>query len=265
MNNDEIIKKFQELKESTQALAYKNKTEKDKIKKRLEMLIRNKFGNESHYLKDLLDVEFYYHPIMWFVGQDFSREDRECWEEGKQQWCNLIDTLIEEIISFPSEKEITQTTIIQTTESNQSKKIFIVHGHDNEMVQTVARFIIKLGFEPIILREQPNQGRTIFEKFEDFSDVDFALVLFSPDDEGKSLEEEILHKRPRQNVVFELGFFIGRLGRQNVVVLHREVNDFEMLSDFQGVLFEPYREGWEFRVAKEITAAGFDVNLNNLV
>lgn len=264
MNNYEIIKKFQELKESTQALAYKNKTEKDKIKKRLEMLIRNKFGNESHHLKDLLDVEFYYHPIMWFVGQDFSREDRECWEEGKQQWCNLIDTLIEEIISFPSEKEITQTTIIQTTESNQSKKIFVVHGHDNEMVHAAARFITQLGFEPVILREQPNQGRTIIEKFEDYADVPFAIVLFSPDDLGKSKDDENLNPRPRQNVVFELGFFIGKLARKNVVVLHREVDDFEMLSDYKGVLFEPYRDGWEFKVAKEIIAAGFEVDLNRL-
>jgi len=72
MNNDEIIKKFQELKESTQALAYKNKTEKDKIKKRLEMLIRNKFGNESHYLKDLLEVEFYCNPFIYLAYKDYS-------------------------------------------------------------------------------------------------------------------------------------------------------------------------------------------------
>ena len=262
MNNNELIEKFHELKVNTESLSYDNKSEKDKIKKRLEMLIRNKFGNDSHYLNDLLETEFYYHPLIWFAGQDLSREDRETWEEGKQKWCNLIETMIEEIQSFSSSKTLPEP---KSKDNKNGQRIFVVHGHDNEMVETVARFIIKLGFEPIILREQPNQGRTIIEKFEDFSDVDFALVLFSPDDEGKSIEEEILHKRPRQNVVFELGFFIGRLGRQNVVVLHREVNDFEMLSDFQGVLFEPYREGWEFRVAKEIKAAGFEVNLNNLV
>ncbi len=262
MKNNELVEKFHELKVNTENLSYDNKSEKDKIQKRLEMLIRNKFGNDSHYLSDLLETEFYYHPLIWYAGQDFSREDRETWEEGKQKWCNLIETMIEEIQSFSSSKTLPEP---KNKDNKNGQRIFVVHGHDNEMVETVARFIIKLGFEPIILREQPNQGRTIIEKFEDFSDVDFALVLFSPDDEGKSIEEEILHKRPRQNVVFELGFFIGRLGRQNVVVLHREVNDFEMLSDFQGVLFEPYREGWEFRVAKEIKAAGFEVDLNNLV
>lgn len=265
MNDDELIIKLQELKKTTEPLVYDNKSEKDKIQKRLDMLIRKKFGNESHYLQDLLDVEFYYHPIMWFAGQDFSREDRECWEEGKQKWCNLIDTLIEEIISFPSEKEITQTTIIQTTESNQSKKIFIVHGHDNEMVHAAARFVTQLGFEPVILREQPNQGRTIIEKFEDYADVPFAIVLFSPDDLGKAIDQKTLRPRPRQNVVFELGFFIGRLGRDKVVVLHKVVENFEMLSDFHGVLFQPFQDGWELFVAKEVKSVGFDVDLNKLV
>ena len=133
------------------------------------------------------------------------------------------------------------------------------------MVQTVARFISNLGFEPIILREQPNQGMTIIEKFENYSDVDFAIVLFSPDDLGKAKDDDKLNPRPRQNVVFELGFFIGKLSRKNVVVLHREINDFEMLSDFQGVLFQPYHKGWEFSIAQEMKSVGFKIDLNKLV
>lgn len=264
MTNDDIIKRFQELKESTQSLAYDNKTEKDKIKKRLEMLIRNKFGDESHYLKDLLEVEFYYHPLIWFAGQDLSREDRESWDEGKHNWCNLIDTMIEEIQSFPPAIETTQTSVSGKVFSARNRKIFVVHGHDDEMVQATARFVKQIGFDPVILREQPNQGRTIIEKFEDYADVPLAIVLFSPDDLGKAASEDSLKPRPRQNVVFELGFFIGKLGRNKVIVLHKVVENFEMLSDFQGVLFEPYKDGWEFKIAKEIKAAGFDVDLNQL-
>ena len=264
MNSDEMIKRFHELKESTQTLAYDNKTEKDKIKKRLEMLIRNKFGDESHYLKDLLDVEFYYNPLIWFAGQDLSREDRESWEEGKHKWCNLIDTMIEEIQSFPSPREVAQAFVTEKVVPTQNRKIFVVHGHDDEMVQATARFLKQIGFDPVILKEQPNQGRTIIEKFEDYADVPFAIVLFSPDDLGKAVGEDSLKPRPRQNVVFELGFFIGKLGRNKVVVLHKVVEHFEMLSDFQGVIFEPYKDGWEFKVAKEIKAAGFDVDLNKL-
>lgn len=261
MKNDDLILRFQELKCSTVALEYDNKTEKDKIQKRLEMLIRNKFGDDSHYLADLLETKFYYHPLMWFAGDDFSKEHRESWEEGKQKWCNLIETMIEEILTFSSDVKSSDTKI---DPNNKNQRIFIVHGHDNEMVHAAARLVAHLGFEPVILIEQPNQGRTIIEKFEDFSDVPFAIVLFSPDDQGKAVNETDLKPRPRQNVVFELGFFIGKLGRDKVVVLHKVVENFEMLSDFQGVLFEPFREGWEFKIAREIKSAGFDVDLNKL-
>jgi hypothetical protein len=262
MKNRELVEKFHELKVNTENLSYDNKSEKDKIKKRLEMIIRNKFGNDSHYLNDLLKVEFYYDPLIWFGGEDYSREHREAWEEGKQKWCNLIETMIEEIQFFSSDGNLLEPKI---DSNNKSQRIFIVHGHDNEMVEASARFVKKLGFEPIILREQPNQGRTIIEKFEDYSDVDFAIVLFSPDDLGKSKGDKNINPRPRQNVVFELGFFIGKLGRKNVVVLHKIIEDFEMLSDFQGVLFHPFQEGWELFIGREIKSVGFDVDLNRLL
>lgn len=261
MNNDELKIKLQDLKAATETLGYDDKVEKDRIEKRLEMLIRNKFGDESHYLNDFKQTEFYYRPFILFPPQDYSREYRETWEEGKQQWKNLIETMIEEIQSFSIGENPANP---QPHTVNKGQKIFIVHGHDNEMVEASARFVTKLGFEPIILREQPNQGRTIIEKFEDYANVDFAIVLFSPDDLGKSKDADKLNPRPRQNVVFELGFFIGKLGRKNVVVLHKIIDDFEMLSDFQGVLFEPFTVGWEFKVAKEIMSIGIVVDLNKL-
>jgi len=258
MKDDELIITLTGIIQNANTIPFNDHLTKDKVQKRLKMLVRKRFGDNSYYLYDVINNDFSDYSLILGATED---KYRNAWEAGKKKLVNLIETMIEEIKTFPIVSGDTQS---KSEVDKSYQKIFIVHGHDNEMVQTVARFVSKLGFEPIILREQPNQGRTIIEKFEDFSDVDFALVLLSPDDEGKSIEEEILHKRPRQNVVFELGFFIGRLGRQNVVVLHREVDDFEMLSDFQGVLFESYREGWEFRVAKEIKAAGFEVDLNRL-
>ncbi|MEE8356570.1 MAG: nucleotide-binding protein, partial [Anaerolineales bacterium] len=102
-----------------------------------------------------------------------------------------------------------------------SKKIFIVHGRDEEAKDSLARFLEKLGLEVIILHEQPNQGRTIIEKFEDYSDVGFAVVLLTPDDIGGRANDLELLPRARQNVVFELGFFIGALGRERVCALHK--------------------------------------------
>lgn len=264
MNSEQTIETLKSIKQEVLSLGYKDKITKDRLQRRLEMIIDNYFGSKSKYAIDIGTTNFDYSLPMRPLKIDYTEHFHKAWEDGKLIWTNIIDIMIEEIQSFPSIKKEALSKAAPKTDSNQNRKIFIVHGHDDEMVQASARLVTKLGFDPIILREQPNQGRTIIEKFEDYSDVPFAIVLFSPDDEGKSLKETHLHKRPRQNVIFELGFFLGKLGRQNVVVLHKEVEDFEILSDFQGILFEPYHNGWELKIAKEIKAAGFEVDLNKL-
>ena len=144
--------------------------------------------------------------------------------------------------------------------------IFIVHGHDDAAKLSVARFVEKLGLHEIILHEQPNKGRTIIEKFEDYSNVVFAIVLLTPDDIGypqNKPEEE--KPRARQNVIFELGFFVGKLGRNRVCALHK--GDVEILSDFDGVLYVPMGSGngWKLELAKEMKGAGIEFDLNKAV
>ena len=255
MNNQELIVLLEEIKEKVSSLVYQDEIGKDKIIHRLEMIIRNQFGVDSHYLYEVLNNDFSDYSII--ISDDFN-EHRNAWEVGKQKLITVIDTIVEEMKLFANAE-------VEKTETHKLfKKIFIVHGHDNEMVQESARFITKLGFEPVILREQPSKGKTIIEKFENYSDVDFAIVLFSPDDFGRAKEDKKDHPRPRQNVVFELGFFIGKLGRQSVVVLHKVIDDFEIFSDFQGVIFHPFQKGWEMDVAKEIKSVGFNVDTNKL-
>ncbi|AJG22217.1 putative nucleotide-binding protein [Cupriavidus basilensis] len=144
-----------------------------------------------------------------------------------------------------------------------SNKVFIVHGHDDGARQSVARFLEKIGFEPIILQEQANRGRTIIEKFEEHGDVGFAVVLLTPDDEGRAKGGE-LQPRARQNVVLELGYFIGRLGRHKVCAL--KSGDLELPSDYQGVLWETMDAGggWKLSLARELKAAGHEVDLNKV-
>lgn len=107
--------------------------------------------------------------------------------------------------------------------ANGSTKVFIVHGHDRAVKESTIRFVEKLGLTPVVLDESPNKGRTIIEKFEDLAaDVVFAIVLFTPDDVGgKAARGTKLQRRARQNVVFELGFFVGRLGRDRVCFTKR--------------------------------------------
>jgi hypothetical protein len=102
----------------------------------------------------------------------------------------------------------------------QSRRVFVVHGHDEGTREAVARLLERLDFKPIILHEQANQGRTIIEKVEAHGDVAFAVILLTPDDEGCAAGSTP-EPRPRQNVLLELGYFIGRLGRGRVCALRR--------------------------------------------
>lgn len=146
------------------------------------------------------------------------------------------------------------------------RDVFIVHGRDEAAKEKVARFIEKLGLTAIILHEQPNAGRTIIEKFEDYSNVSFAVVLLTPDDMG-ALKDELngASPRARQNVIFELGYFIGKLGRNRTCALYKE--DVEIPSDYQGVLWIPLDPAgaWKLKLAREIKNSGINVNLSGVV
>jgi predicted nucleotide-binding protein len=148
-----------------------------------------------------------------------------------------------------------------------SKKVFVVHGHEGEPKQAVARFLESLGFEPVILHEQPNGGRTIIEKFEKNADVGFAVVLLTPDDVGgeKGLVFSMARPRARQNVVFELGYFIGKLGRSRVCAL--KLGDVEVPSDFSGVVYVPYDSNgaWRQALGQELEEAGYEVDWNKVM
>ena len=143
-------------------------------------------------------------------------------------------------------------------------KVFIVHGRDNELKESVARFIEKLGLEAIVLHEQPNAGKTIIEKFENAADVGFAIVLLTPDDEGGLVGEE-KHSRARQNVVFELGYFIGRLKRSHVAALVK--GNVEIPSDINGFAYIGVDNAgfWKMKVAQELKACGYDIDMNKIV
>ena len=141
-----------------------------------------------------------------------------------------------------------------------ARKIFIVHGHDTGSREAVARFVEKMGFEAIILQEQANQGMTIIEKVDAHGDVGFAIVLLTPDDIGSKAGGS-LQPRPRQNVLVELGYFIGRLGRANVCALATS-NTMELPTDFAGVVWEPFDQAgaWKAALIRELHAAGFDID-----
>ena len=144
-----------------------------------------------------------------------------------------------------------------------SRRVFVVHGHDEGARETVARFLMQLGFEPIILHEQANKGRTVMEKVEAHGQVGFAVVLLTPDDEGCA-KGGTPEPRARQNVLLELGYFLGRLGRDKVCALKR--GTLEIPSDFAGVVWESMEgSSWKQALGRELKAAGYEIDWNKVM
>ena len=213
--------------------------------------IRNTISDESPWIKRIISIKW--HPS--FVSTD-NGIYLKTWNNAKANFQGVLASIMSEV-------ELYANTAIDRGQGIKSDKVFIVHGHNNEIKLAVARLIMQLDLTPIILHEQPNKGRTIIEKFEKLSDdVSFAIVLLSADDvmqDGKH--------RARQNVILELGYFIAKLGRENVVALYDTSTEVEIPSDITGVLYEPYDNPngvWRFEVIQELKAAGFDVDANIL-
>ena len=213
---------------------------------------------------DDLASDYEHKPFAWPVA---PRSFAERISEYADKFDHYIDRLVsikDRLELIPESSNSSQLMVLRSDDRvTPPCKVFIVHGHDEEALQSVARFIESLDLKPIILREQPNQGRTVIEKFEDYADVSFAVVLLMPDDVGKGKDESDLKPRARQNVIFELGFFVAKLGRKNVCALHR--GNVEILSDYQGVLWESMDgDAWHLKLAKEMKAAGIAIDLNKL-
>lgn len=162
--------------------------------------------------------------------------------------------------NYPPKKAVESAN----SEAKCSNKIFIVHGHDNAAIHEMARTLEKGGFDPIILREQPDDGLTIIEKIEQYTDVGYAVVLYTQCDVGraKALPVEQEKFRARQNVVFEHGYLIGKLSRSRVCALVK--GDVETPGDISGVVFVPMDEdgAWKMRLARNMKNAGFSVDMN---
>ncbi|EGI3967405.1 nucleotide-binding protein [Escherichia coli] len=165
-------------------------------------------------------------------------------------------------------KEVTEK--IETTSGKEvaplsihadNKKVFVVHGQDNAIKSEMARFLDKAGLELIILHEQASSSNTIIEKIEANSDIGYAVVLYTPCDIGaRKVDNPDLKSRARQNVVFEHGYFIGRLGRSRVSALL--VEGVEAPNDISGVVYIDLdtRGAWKIDLAKELIAAGYNID-----
>lgn len=163
-----------------------------------------------------------------------------------------------------AKKNIPQKGASKPVVSRDLSRVFIVHGRDDLAKIDVARFVERLGFEAVILHEQASSGQTIIEKIEANTNVGFAVVLYTPCDVGGVVDGP-QQSRARQNVVFEHGYLIGKLGRHNVSALVK--GDVEIPNDISGVVYVPLDQygAWRVALAKELRTAGYPVDMNRVV
>lgn len=145
------------------------------------------------------------------------------------------------------------------------KQVFIVHGHDDQLKTKVENVLLKLGLEPIILSQEPNEGDTIIEKFErKSSNADYAIILLTADDKGMPKNDKRYRFRARQNVIYEMGYFRAKLGKRNLCYMYEE--EVELPSDIKGIGYVAVNNNdkWQFELVKELQSCGFNVSADSL-
>ncbi|MEY0226326.1 TIR domain-containing protein [Providencia rettgeri] len=197
--------------------------------------------------------------VLFFYNRQSMLSDKFMIDITKELLSTLGDIIKKTV------KEKINDTIDKNEEISLASEVFIVHGHDNELKTEIARFIESLDLKPIILHEKSSNGKTIIEKIEHYSNAGFGIVLYTPCDLGCAKDDqESMKSRARQNVVFEHGYLIGKLGRQRVTAIVK--GDIEKPNDISGVVYITHdpNEGWKISLVKELIGAGYDIDTSKL-
>lgn len=226
--------------------------------------LKYSFNKPQTEYKEAYDMEGY-----TFLGRigEYKNEVEDYKDRIYRRTKNLKNLINITDLLRQSETVVVPSNFIHTPSTSIAKdEVFIVHGHDEVAKIKTARFIERLGFKPIILHEQASSGKTVIEKIEVYSNVGFGIVLYTPCDiGGKDEKEPILRPRGRQNVVFEHGYLIGKIGRCNVCALVK--GSIETPTDISGVVYISMddSDAWHIQLAKELKKSGYNVDMNKAI
>ncbi len=229
-------------------------------KTRAERFLRTHYGENSKEVVDFRNTHF---SLMIYTFNETESDYIEACKSGLLTSKAVFGVYLDEL----KEKDSVQDNKAMRINNVRPNKIFIVHGHDDALKQEVARIVEKQGLEAVILSEQANHGKTIIEKFEENTDVGAAICLFTGDDYGRAIKDDKGEEtkpandrlRARQNVVFESGYFMGRLGREKVILIANP--EIEIPSDLQGVVYTNDKS-WQIDVLKELKEIGYAIDFN---
>lgn len=250
------------------AIEYNNdRHEKIEIfKRKTKQIFRKVLSDSDEYISDLEGIS--YSPLVYTFDERYDHAlEYDSFQSGVQQATTLLRSAISNIEIekelSDEDKETEEKSILQNGISRDTNKVFIVHGHDDGLKNEVALFIKRLGLEEIILHERTNRGKTIIEKFEANSDVGFAIVLYTPCDVGRSISSSEDKTRARQNVIFEHGYFVAKLGREHVVALNK--GDVEIPNDLSGMIYISYeKDDWKRQIAHELKESGYEIDFSKV-
>ena len=241
----------------------RNSTEHARWLANVLRVLDEKFGADSQYSTTIRSFSWKETGTRIYSGYDFQsqreRDHQNAFRRQMGQAKGIIQSAVDALTEKIAESEE------ETAQSFDPKKVFIVHGHNETVKQTVARVLESIGLTPIVLAEQPDKGRTVIEKFEnEGNDVGFAVVLLTADDKGRKNYARKMQDRARQNVVFEMGYFMALLGRERVMLLLQD--GVEKPSDLNGVVYTALdKDGvWKYRLVKELREQGYIVSSDSL-
>jgi predicted nucleotide-binding protein len=250
---------LQELMAKASAVTLGDEAALDAVQRQTRTFIRRTFGEGHVYQHEFDNIVF---PSEYFYREDEFKND---WTLNKQRVVNLLEAMLKEIEVFGLSTATADTRV----DTEVLKRVFISHGHDARMREDAVAFIKQVGLDPVIMEERPSEGRTVVEKLEHYSNVSFAVILLSPDDlaYAKSKLPAEAKPRARQNVILELGYFLAKLGRKDVLVLHRKTKGFEKPSVIDGVIYVPYEElgDWRSSLVIELQARGHNIDMSELL
>ncbi|MDI7740563.1 nucleotide-binding protein [Lysinibacillus fusiformis] len=206
-------------------------------------------------------------PHFQFEDFHYSNTGKTINDIGYTSLVNHINILEEMLPNILSSQDQVRKGNDSNNYQQDKQKVFIVHGRDKNALLETEGILNRAGLEPIVLSRMVNNGLTLIEKFEKYSDVKYAIVLLTPDDIGALNENKPLNSldfkyRARQNVLFELGFFYGKLGRSNVCCILK--SNVEKPSDIDGIAYLPYNqsvEEVEYPLLKELKQAELVVQM----
>lgn len=236
----------------------------------VQQTIQRVFGSESPEYRDHQYFSLPCAQTIFLLGNSMLPSDGDAqaqagFLENIDKSIGMLQGLIARI-NEQREDLIAEEMPLETIKP-KSEKIFLVHGRDDRAKLEVQHFLNKITLTPVtILHEQPNQGRTIIEKFEHHAqEAGVAVVLLTGDDVGSLKGEETngLRPRARQNVILELGYFMGALRRHRIIALYEE--GIEKPSDYDGVLYVSLSGDWKMTLARELRSCGLSVDMNKAI